>query len=545
MRKKRVLMLTEASYLNTGYSTYGYELLKRLYKSHKYEIAEHSIYGSADHPDRSKLPWKTYPNKPCVSDPKEAWDLYNSTKYNQFGAWRFNRIVEDFRPDAVLSIRDTWMDSFIDQSIFRKCFKWIWMVTCDARPQNPDWISLYSTCDKVLTYSDWATGVLRSHNTNMNLGPSASPAVPPEFSPVEDKRAHKSKMGIDPDTKIVGTVMRNQRRKRFPKLFQGFREYLNRTGDNTILYCHTSYPDNGWDIPKYLLKYDLSTKVLFTYSCGRCKGSFPLYFNGARTICPSCKDFTATPSGVENGATAEQLSNIYNLFDLYIQPASNEGFGLPVVEAAACGIPVAVTNYSAMEDFVHKLDAIPIEPEALDEEFESDRLMAVVDHKAIADILTDFFAKPAAMRLIKGKETYEKFLEHYNWDKTAKVWMDAIDEVGYGDWDSPPNIFTPSNNCPEGLNNAQFIEWAVMNILGRPGLLNSLFSSSLIRDLNLGVMKPMPGSWFSSDLDPTVQQTPINRDMIIKNLTDRRNADNFWESVRSGLRKLEVEEWMK
>ena len=57
-------------------------------------------------------------------------------------------------------------------------------------------------------------------------------------------------MGINPEWKVIGTVMRNQRRKLFPELFEAFGKYLKKTQDkNTYLYCHTSYPDNGWDLP--------------------------------------------------------------------------------------------------------------------------------------------------------------------------------------------------------------------------------------------------------------------------------------------------------
>ena len=33
-------------------------------------------------------------------------------------------------------------------------------------------------------------------------------------------------MGLDPDCKIIGTVMRNQRRKLYPDLFEAFKKFL-------------------------------------------------------------------------------------------------------------------------------------------------------------------------------------------------------------------------------------------------------------------------------------------------------------------------------
>lgn len=40
----------------------------------------------------------------------------------------------------------------------------------------------------------------------------------------------------------------------------------------------------------------------------------------------------------------EDLSKIYNLASVYIQPSFYEGFGLPVLEALACGTPLAVSK---------------------------------------------------------------------------------------------------------------------------------------------------------------------------------------------------------
>jgi hypothetical protein len=124
MSKKRVLFVSEASYLNTGYATYSREVLKRLYSSNKYEIAEFSIYGGIEDKRRLSIPWKNYPNMPDPQN-EEQNKVYGSDAMNQFGKWRFERVCIDFKPDVVLTIRDWWMDAFIQHSPLRKYFKWI------------------------------------------------------------------------------------------------------------------------------------------------------------------------------------------------------------------------------------------------------------------------------------------------------------------------------------------------------------------------------------------------------------------------------------
>lgn len=546
MSKKRVLFVSEASYLNTGYATYSREVLKRLYSSSKYEVAEFSIYGGIEDKRRSSIPWKNYPNMPDPQN-EEQNKVYGSDSMNQFGKWRFERVCIDFKPDVVLTIRDWWMDAFIQHSPLRKYFKWIWMPTVDASPQNEEWIDSFSDADTILTYSDWAVDVLKSQSDQMNVKCAAPPSASEDFFQIPNKSAHKERMGIDPSWKIIGTVMRNQRRKLFPELFEAFGKYLKKTGKTDVyLYCHTSYPDNGWDLPKYLFENEISSRVLFTYVCEACGATSPSKFSDTAKPCDKCGQFAAKMSNVSSGVDTKTLGAIYNLFDIYIQPANSEGFGLPIVEAAACGVPVLATDYSAMESEVRKLSGYPIKLRTKHVEMETGCDRALPDTNHIVELFEKLLDKPEPLRLAEGKKARDAFEKNYGWDKTAKIWAECIDELDYGNWDAPVDPANPKADIPEIKNNKELLDFLILAVVNEPKLLNTYSMNKILRDFNFGAVKNNPGGFFYGELSLFNRENyrPFTRDQLINAFRQKAEQKNFWENARLGNVKFPQESWL-
>jgi glycosyltransferase involved in cell wall biosynthesis len=47
---------------------------------------------------------------------------------------------------------------------------------------------------------------------------------------------------------------------------------------------------------------------------------------------------------------AHDVARIYSAFDVLASPSYGEGFGVPIIEAQACGVPVIVNNWTAMPE---------------------------------------------------------------------------------------------------------------------------------------------------------------------------------------------------
>jgi len=548
MRKKRILFCSEATFLNTGYATYTREILNYLHSTGKYEIAEMSAYGQRDDPRAKDIPWGYYgvaPNSDC--EPKasqEELNAYNSSGSNQFGEWIFEHVCLDFMPDIVCDIRDFWMLEFAERSPFRRYFKWCIMPTVDARPQARQWVASYASADACLTYSDWAGDVLSQQaGKEINYLGSAPPSAHPAYKPVENAKEHKEKFGLDPNCKIIGTVMRNQRRKLYPDLFEAFRKFLDNSGkDDVYLYCHTSYPDLGWDIPELLQQNNLSSRVLFTYICPETKKPFPSLFKGAVIQSPFTGKWGATLSNVKNGVSYDDLSSIVNLFDLYTQYANSEGFGLPYVEAAACGIPVCGTDYSAMESEIRKLGGHPIKPAALYKELETGCLRAVPDNDAAAKYFEEFFNKSDQERAEEGKRTRKNFEKHFQWHFSGAKWenyFDSVDIPSESPWLSPPDILEPApkpENIPPNANHKDLARWLIVNVLRDQSKINTFFEARLTRDLTYRSATASTGGMYFNESSAAFQglntRHHFDFNNAYENLVLQRRRTNEWEHKR-------------
>jgi len=543
MRKKRILFCSEATFLNTGYATYTREILNYLHGTGKYEIAEMASYGTRNDPRAANIPWKFYGVMPPDDASDEEKRAYSSNPTHQFGEWCFEHVCLDFMPDVVCDIRDFWMLDFAERSPYRPLFKWAIMPTVDARPQARQWMGTYDGADAVLTYSEWAGQVLLDQGLNPNkYHGAAPPSAHPAYAPVENKSNHKIQWGLDPECRIVGTVMRNQRRKLFPDLFEAFRLFLDKQTDGKkyYLYCHTSYPDLGWNIPELLLQNDLGSHVLFTYICPETKKPFPSLFKGAVAQSPFTGKWGATLSNVKNGASYEDLSSIINLFDLYTQYANCEGFGLPYVEAAACGIPVCGTDYSAMESEMRKLNGMMFTPAALYKELETGCLRAVPDNEYAAECFLHFFSQTD--REAKGKETRKLFEKNFRWEVSGEQWAKIFDAMPIlpveQTWCSPPRLHQPAE-LPQDIGNADsssLAQWMISNVLGEPDRLGTYLESRMTQDLLYRSSTSSTGGMYfnesSAAFDGKQARQPFDINIAYQQMVGLCNRRNQWEQKR-------------
>jgi glycosyltransferase involved in cell wall biosynthesis len=545
MDKKRILFCSEFCMLNTGFASYYRELIKRLYETGKYEIADFATYYQPGNPIGNQLPWRLYGNMPC-NDQENA--EYNSKHTNQFGEWRFNWAVLDFKPDVIIGIRDPWMLEHEYNSELRDCYKIIHMPTVDSAPQHPSWLAMFADADKILTYSDFGKETLDNNwfNTIKTCG-VAPGGVQSALKPNPNRIALREKYGISQDSLIFGTVMRNQKRKLFPDLMQAFRLFLDKNPDiahKCYLYLHTGIPDVGWNIIHLIKEHHLSRNILVSYICDNCKKWFPAHFRDVRCDCPFCGGLTAHLPNTGNGLKEEQLCEVYNLMDVYIQYSICEGLGIPQIEAATCGIPIMAVNYSAMESVIKDVKGTPINVERMFLESETHAYRAYPDNNDLVEKLTKFARLPKSLQQKRGFDSYLGIKQKYTWEKTAKTWMDAIDSLPTENkWNNPPRIFEPKlDNIPWEISPSDFLSWCYINILGQPEKINNYMYLKLLRDLSYGLTVGMYGGLSINEesvFSGQMKFQNFQKNNLVDILVARRKMLNEWEMIRVNYDKIQ------
>lgn len=103
----------------------------------------------------------------------------------------------------------------------------------------------------------------------------------------------------------------------------------------------------------------------------------------------------------------EDINTFYNFIDLFIFPTSMEGYGLPLIEAMACGKPCVV-----LED-----SDIPINIK--------ERCIVVRDLKRF---LEEVYKHPKLIEEVDIKDNLE-FAESHKWEKTAEEYYKLYEEI--------------------------------------------------------------------------------------------------------------------
>src|SRR5207247_8189136 len=105
------------------------------------------------------------------------------------------------------------------------------------------------------------------------------------------------------------------------------------------------------------------------------------------------------------------LSALYNAASVFVFPSLHEGFGLPALEAMACGTPVVTSDRSSLPEVVGEA-ALLVDP---------------LDTGALAAAITRLFADEGLARELRERGLARARL--FSWEKTARAVQAVLAEV--------------------------------------------------------------------------------------------------------------------
>lgn len=370
---EKLLLVTDHPALPTGLARVGRELSPILNQNFDFEyLGLHSPSETEDFPY------------------KVISDRYKTKSY---GMEKLSSVANC----KVLTIGDPFHFSYIPCLSNRRNFTWISYTTIDSIDYtgrlpmswqlplcNPDTLiatSLFG-CDSITNF--------------LEITPQYIPlGVGDQFYRVDEEERDllRESFGLK-NYFVVAVVNRNTVRKQLPIVLKTAK-ILSKTklehyaGIKFFLYTNPHDP-YGYDLEDMVKSYRIDDFVLFSKS-------------------QDVKD--------------EVLNKIYNLSDVFLTTSGGEGFGLTVLEAMKCGLPIVCANYSSLPDLVGKKNecGVLLTPKSYFST-ENGTELAILDPEDIAKSIVELSSSRSKHQRCSIKAM--EFAESYPWNNMTKDIVD-------------------------------------------------------------------------------------------------------------------------
>lgn len=314
--------MSNAPFGPTGYGTVTKNVCYRLLKV-GYNVATLNYWG---HSGRVLTldGLKQYPN---------AFEMYGQDAA-KFG-------VYDFKPHVFITLFDCWIGRGWLPNVHPR---WCVYTPVDHYPLMTPTFNVVRHAYRIIAMCQYAQDQFKQAGLESTLIPHGVESE--VFKPLPDKAACKQWVGelsrrddfveqhgaatFDEDCFVVGVNAANKGdRKNFHGMMRAFKIFLEQNPDarkDARLYLHTwvrMFPE------AYTFLDDAAREI----------GVLPWV-----RWTPVVKMWT--------GLDEAQMNVLYNSFDVFINLAAGEGFGIPLIEAQAAGVPCVASDFTAMTELV-------------------------------------------------------------------------------------------------------------------------------------------------------------------------------------------------
>lgn len=299
--KLRILFNSNAPFSTSGYGSQMFHLLPAL-RDAGYDVAQVCFYG-LEGGNIQLEGIKLYPRIGSV--------------------WGDDAMVEhakDFKADIVISFQDQWV---LNPQLLAQIPRYVPYVPIDHDPVPQGVVDRIRGSYRILTHSKFGKEQLAKKGLYSTMIPLLADTNTLKPYPKADIR---KSLGIPEDVFLFGMVAANKDnppRKSFQEVMDAFKLF-HEAHPKSAIYFHTMVAQaGGFPIVDYAKELGIADAVYHM-------PPYDLLFKVDR----------------------EGMAKIYSMFDCLLSPSTNEGFGVPIIEAGACGVPVIVNDFTAMPELV-------------------------------------------------------------------------------------------------------------------------------------------------------------------------------------------------
>lgn len=313
-RRMRMIWSSNGVWTNSGYGTYQRDLLARIARD-GWPVAQNAFWGLQGYPitihfedlidERFKgVKMKVYPQM------ADAWGADGMIQHGK-----------NFKTDVTFCMQDIWP---IDPAALQQIKNFIPYVPIDKDPLPAMVGDKLKYAHKIISFSKFGHRVLEDNGFFSTLILEGTDTE--VFRPM-DRILCRAELNIPQNVFIFGMVAANKEnppRKGFQEALQAFKLFQDKHPESCLM-VHTQQPGpGGFPIMEFAKSIGINMKGM-------------LYMEPYKAI---------------YGSDSKVIAQEMNAINVLLHPSQTEGFGLTVIEAAACGVPSIVTNTTSMPEMI-------------------------------------------------------------------------------------------------------------------------------------------------------------------------------------------------
>lgn len=308
----RLIFQANAPWCATGYGVQGNRLLPAWKDMDEVDdVLVYAFYGLQGGRIKHRIGTHTF----------DVWPILGQA---EFGGGTVSNYAAEFKADLVITLVDIWP---LDEQ-YGTGFLWSPYMPLDVTPVPPVFLDRLRNAYLPIVYAKNASHVLEDLGIEHVYAPHGVDTK--VYRPIPTHQKMYRRMLQWPEAAVngfvFGMVAANKGyppRKAFPEVMEAFAK-VYAEHDDVWLYLHTIEDESmgGPNLKQMARMYGIGDRVMVSNK--------HLLMSGAYDDL--------------------DMMRVFNSFDCLLSPSYSEGFGLPQIEAQACGVPVIATDAFAMTE---------------------------------------------------------------------------------------------------------------------------------------------------------------------------------------------------